>query len=225
MSSHTTSTLNAQLDALLWNPAATTAAVDAFCAFARANKLRAVSVNSSRLMAAAAHLQESDVRVVALIGFPLGTADADAKRYEAELAFDLGAQEAEVAISLGQIKDGDAKKLLRELHDLAAAADESPLGVIVEAAQLSPEELKLFGDVIQEAGITRVCTSTDFWPDAGVTAETVKALRTAIGPKTQIKAVGGIRDQLRAGELLQAGAGLIGTSSIAAVLGTATNGR
>jgi len=225
MSTQATNPLNAQLDAILWNPAATNAIVDSLCEFARASKLRAVCVNSSRVMAAAARLEESGVKTVALIGFPLGAADADAKRYEAELAFDLGAQEVEVVIGLGQIKAGDPKTLLRELRDLSAAADESLLGVIVEAAQLSPDELKLFGDVVQEASVIRVCTSTDFWPDARVAVDTLNALREVIGPKAQIKAVGGIREPLMATELLKAGASLIGTSSVTTLLGSAANGR
>jgi deoxyribose-phosphate aldolase len=171
-------------------------------------------VNSSRVVAAAARLEEAQVKTVALIGFPLGAMDADAKRYEAELAFDLGAQEVEVVVGLGQVKDGDARKILRELRDIVSAADESPVGMIIESAQLSPDELKLIGEVIPESGVQRVCTSTDFWPDARVTAERLQVLREAMGAKTQLKATGGVRDLQLARALLAAGAALIGTTSV-----------
>ena len=159
----------------------------------------------------AARLEESGVKTVALVGFPLGAMDADAKRYETELAFDLGAQEVEVVLGLGQIKDGDAKRLLRELRDFAEAADERPVGVTIELARLSPEELTTVGAVIQESGLHQICTSTDFWPDSQVTADDLNRLRQIVGEKMRIKAVGGIRDAQSAEALLNAGASLIGS--------------
>jgi len=210
--------LAAQLDAILWNPAVTAAAVDSLCAFAAAQKLRAVCVNTSRVVAVAARLEESDVKTVALVGFPLGAMDADAKRYEAELAFDLGAQEVEVVVGLGQIKDGDGKRLLRELRDLVEAADERPMGVMIELAQLSPAELTLVGEAIQDSGVSRICTSTDFWPDAQVTADDLQKLREVVGEKVQIKAVGGIRDPQLAQALLEAGAVIVGSTNVTALI-------
>jgi len=211
--------LASHLDAILWNPAATNASVESLCAFATQHKLRAVCVNSSRVVAAGARLEESDVKAVALVGFPLGTMEADAKRYEAELAFDLGAQEVEVVLGLGQIKDGDTKRILRELRDLVAVAEERPLSVTIELAKLSQDELSLVGDVIQESGVRRICTSTDFWPDSAVTVEALKQLREVVGEKVQIKAVGGIREPQLARALLESGAEAIGSVNAAALIG------
>ena len=211
--------LNSKLDAILWNPAATNAAVESLCAFAMQHKLRAVCVNSSRLAAAAARLEESDVRTVALVGFPLGAMDADAKRYETELAFDLGANEVEVVLSLGQIKDGDSKRMLRELRDLVAAAEERPLAVTIELARLTRDELGLVGEVIQESGVRRICTSTDFWPDSSVTVDALKQLREVVGEKVQLKAVGGIREPPLAHALLGSGAVLVGSANVVALIG------
>ena len=211
--------LAARLDAILWNPAATHATVDSLCVFALANKIRAVCVNTSRVVTVAARLEESDVKTVALVGFPLGAMDADARRYEMELAFDLGAQEVEVVLSLGQIKDGDSKKLLRELRDFAEAADERPVGVTVELARLTREELRLVGEVVRESGVQQVCTSTDFWPDSQVTLEGLEQLREVVGEKLQIKAVGGIREAALAQVLLEGGAAVVGSTNMAGLLG------
>ena len=210
--------LNSKLDAILWNPAATNAAVDSLCAFALEQKLRAVCVNTSRVVAASTRLEDSSVKTVALVGFPLGAMDADAKRYEAELAFDLGAHEVEVVLGLGQIKDGDTKRILRELRDLMAVAEERPLGVTIELAKLSEDELSLLGEVIQESGVKRICTSTDFWPDSSVTVEALKQLHEIVGEKTQIKAVGGIRNLQLARALVEAGAVIAGSTNAAALI-------
>jgi len=219
MTSETPDDLAARLDAILWNPAATSATVDSLCAFALAHKLRAVCVNTGRVVTVAARLEESTVKTVALVGFPLGALDADAKRYETELAFDLGAQEVEVVLGLGQIKDGDGPRLLRELRDLAEAADERPVGVTVEIARLSREELSLVGGIIQESGVQQICTSTDFWPDSQVTLADLKHLREVVGGKVQFKAVGGIRATALARALLADGAAIVGTTQVAELLG------
>jgi deoxyribose-phosphate aldolase len=206
------------LDAILWNPTATVTAVESFCSFAVQHKLRAVCVNTSRVIAVAAQLADTPVRTVGLVGFPLGEMDADAKRYEAELAFDLGAQEVELVLSLGQIKGRDTKRLLRETRDVVAAADESPVGITVELAQLNADEQSFLTELVLESGAQRIVTSTDFWPDSRVNAERIAALRESVGAKLQIKAVGGLRDCQNAHALLDAGANLIGSTAVAGLV-------
>jgi deoxyribose-phosphate aldolase len=218
MSQPPTSDLAGRLDAILWNPAATNQAVTALCAHARQHHLRAVCVLSGRVAGAVAQLEDSPVQTVALVGFPLGAMDADAKRYETELAFDLGAQEVEVVLSLGQIKDAEPARILRELRDLVAATEERPLGVSLEVARLTRDELSWIIPVIQEAGVRRMVTSTDFWPDATITPELMQTLRESDEGKLQLKAVGGIRDRAAAVALLAGGAALVGSLQAPAVL-------
>ena len=72
-----------------------------------------------------------------MVGFPFGAADADAKRYETEVAIDHGAQEIETVLNIGRLKDGDHRYVLRELRDIAEAADERPVKVILEMSLLT----------------------------------------------------------------------------------------
>jgi deoxyribose-phosphate aldolase len=200
-----------RLDAVLCKPTATASEVEAVCAEARGHGFRAVCVNSSRVERACARLEDSGVQVVALISFPLGAMDADAKRYETEVAIDHGAQEIEVVLNHGWLKDGAHKPVLRELRDVVEAADERPVCVAVETTQLTREEITMVCKLILDSGAKAVSTGTDFWPDARVSEADVKLLREILGPDFVVKAAGGIRDAQAALAVLDAGATRIGT--------------
>lgn len=208
----------AELDIALWKPAATAAEIQSLCAEARQQKLRAVCFNGSRVALAYAQLEDSGVKVVALVGFPLGAADADVKRYETEAAIDADAHEIEVVPNLGLLKDGQLKYILRELRDMVEAADERPVCVALETALLTREEILRAAELIVESGAQAISTSTDFWPDSRVSADDVKLLRDAVGLKFIVKATGGIRDAQTALALLEAGASRIGLAYPAALL-------
>ena len=199
-----------RVDAVLWKPSAIATEVTSVCAEARKYKFRAVCVNGSRIELAFAQLEDSGVQVVALIGFPLGAMDADAKRYETEVAIDHGAQEIEVVMNLGLLKDGAYKQVLRELRDVVEAADERPVCAVIEATQLTREEITLACKLILDSGAVAVSTGTDFWPDNHASEADVKLVREMAGPDFILKAAGGIRDAQTALALLDAGATRIG---------------
>lgn len=220
MKSHSPADLAARLDAAFWKPAASPRELAAFCANARAKKLRAVVVNGSRVALAAAGLEDCGVQTVALIGFPLGTSDSDVKRYEAEVAVDFGAQELELVLNLDHLKHGNHQAALRELRDVIEAADERPVCAVLETRALTRAEIAAAGAMLAEAGVQAVSTGTDFWPDTRVDANDVKALRDALDSKIAVKAVGNIRDAQAAMALIEAGAARIGTTDPAALLKT-----
>lgn len=207
-----------RLDAAFWKPAASPKEFAAFCAEARAKKLRAVSVNGSRVALAAAGLEDGPVQTVALIGFPLGTSDSDVKRYEAEVAIDFGAQELELVLNLDHLKNGNLKAALRELHDVMEAADERHVCAVLETRALTRAEIAAACAMLSDAGVQAVSTGTDFWPDTRVTLDDVKALRDALDAKIAVKAVGNIRNMQTALELIEAGAARLGTTNPAALL-------
>jgi deoxyribose-phosphate aldolase len=167
------------------------------------------------VLLAAAGLEDSSVQLIALIGFPLGAMDPDVKRYEAEVAVDLGAQELELVLNLDQLKNGLHEALLRELRDVVEAGDERPVCAVVETRALTRAEIVTVCGWISESGIKTVSTGTDFWPDTRVDADDVKAIRDALDPKIAIKAVGNIRDVKTAQALIDAGAARIGTTHLA----------
>ena len=208
--------LAARLDAAFWKPAATAKEFAAFCAGARERKLRAVAVNGARVGLAVAGLEDSTVQVVALVGFPLGTSDGDVKRYEAEVAVDFGAQEIELVLNLADLKNGNHKTVLRELCDVVEAVDERPVCAVLETRALTRAEMANACALIADSGAQAVATGTDFWPDTGVSADEVKSLREALGPKFIVKAVGNLRDPQAVLALIEAGATRLGTTNPAA---------
>src|ERR1035437_9928812 len=125
----------------LVRPDATRRDIEQLCAEARAQSAHCVCVNGSHVELACTLLADSEVKVTGLVAFPLGAADSDTKRYETEVAIDHGAQEIEMVLNIGRLKDGDHRYVLRELRDVAEAADERPVMVILETALLTPEEL------------------------------------------------------------------------------------
>ena len=205
------------IDHTLLKADATVREIATLCNEARARGFHSVCVNGSRVVQARAQLEDSDVKVSAVAGFPLGAADSDAKRYEVETAIDNGAQEIDVVLNLGRLKDGDHRYVLRELRDVVEAADERPVKVILETCLLTREEKILACHLVVEAGAQFVKTSTGF-AASSATVEDVRLLRETVGAKFGVKAAGGIRDAQTAIAMIEAGATRLGTSASVAIL-------
>ena len=205
-----------RIDHTLFAADATRRDIEKLCAEAREHVFFSVCVNGSRVELARAALDESEVQVVALVGFPLGAGDPDAKRYEVEIAVDHGAHEIDFVINIGRLKDGDGDFVLREMRDIVEAADERPVKAVLASHLLTREEKILACRLALDSGAQFVCTSTDFHaPD--VTVEEVRLLRETVGEEFGVKAAGGIRDARTALALIEAGATRIGTMTGAAL--------
>jgi len=220
MTALTAAQLARLIDFPLHRPDATAKDVEQHCAIARQHNFAAVAVNSSYVVHARHFLEESDVKVVAAIGFPLGGADGDTKRYETEVAVDNGAQEIDVVMNIGRLKDGDDKYVLRELRDVAEAADERIVKVIIETCLLTRDEKLRACQLVLDSGAHFVKTSTGY-STSGATVEDIKLLREFVGPDFGVKASGGIRDYATAIALIEAGANRLGTSSGVAIVNAA----
>ncbi len=205
------------IDHTLLKPEATQADIESLCREAHAHRFHSVCVNGSRVALACHLLEDAGVRVATVVGFPLGAMDADAKRYETEAAIDAGAQEIDVVLNLGRLKDGDHGYVLRELRDVAEAADERVVKVILETCLLTAEEKVLACRLVLDSGAHFVKTSTGF-SRAGATLEDVRLLRDTVGPTFGVKAAGGIRDTPTALAMIAAGATRLGTSSSVAIV-------
>jgi deoxyribose-phosphate aldolase len=183
-------------------------------------------VNGSWVTQARHFLDGSDVKVATVVGFPLGATDSDTKRYETEAAIDNGAQEFDVVINIGRLKDGDDEYVVRELRDVVDAADERPVKVIIETCLLTSTEKIRACRIVLDAGAQFVKTSTGF-STGGATVEDVKLLREIVGEKFGVKAAGGIRDTQTALAMIEAGADRLGTSAgvaiVQAMIGAAGN--
>lgn len=198
------------IDHCLFRPDATRQDVERLCSEARAHSFHGVCVHGSRVELAAALLENTDLKVTCLVGFPLGASESDAKRYEAEAAIDLGAQEIELVLNTGRLKEGDYRYVLRELRDVAEAAEERPVTVALEVGLLTAEEVLKACALALDSGVKLVSTGTGLGRAA--TELEVKALRAAVGPKFGVKAGGRFETAAVARALIAAGATRLGTT-------------
>jgi deoxyribose-phosphate aldolase len=209
--------LAAFIDHTLLKPDAVAKDIEKLCAEAREHRFHGVCVNSSWVEPARHFLEGTDVQVVCTVGFPLGAAASDVKRFETEAAIDDGAHEIDVVLSLGRFKDGDDKFVFRELRDVVEAADERPVKVILETCLLTNEQKIRACKLVAESGARFVKTATGFGP-GGATVEDVRLIRETVGPKFGVKAAGGIRDAKTALAMIEAGANRLGTSAGVAIV-------
>jgi deoxyribose-phosphate aldolase len=185
---------------------ATAKEVEEVCRKARAHKLHGVCVSSSRIELAVSFLEDTELKVTAFIGSPSGANDGDVKRYETEVAIDYGAQEIEVALNIGRLKDGDRRYVLRELRDIAEAADERTVKVDLHPHLLTREETLLACGLVLDSGAHFVCASSGDSPGL----DYVKLLREAVGDKFGVKAAGRLANAKSALALVEAGATRLG---------------
>jgi len=205
------------LDWVCLQPEFTRQDLSRVCAEARELGIGNVCVHSSRVAQACHLLEDSGVKVIAAIAFPLGAMDADAKRYETEVAVDHDAHFIEVVANLGRIKDGDDAYVLRELRDIVEAADERPVSIVIEAPLLSSAHIEKVCEVIVTAGAKGVVTSTGF-EGRNARIQDVQKVREAVGESFGVKAAGGIGDGASALAMIRAGATRIGTADPIGIL-------
>ena len=185
----------------LWKTNATAKDVEEICRIAREQKLYGVCVPSSRVELAVSLLEDSDIKTTALVGLS-GNEDSDVKRYETDVSVDYGAQEIEVCLNVGRLKDGDAKYVLRELRDVAEAADERIVKVEIRPPLLTREEMLLACELVLDSGAHFVSARYLALPKI----EDIKLCREAVGPKFGIKAGEEVLDTKTALALIAAGA-------------------
>jgi len=204
------------IDHTLLKADATAKDIEQLCAEARELGFYGVCVNGCRVEQARALLEDSPIKVVTVVGFPLGAMDADAKRFETEAAIDAGAQEIDIVLNIGRLKDGNHNYVLRELRDVVEAADERTVKVILETCLLTRQEKVNACQLVVDVGAQFVKTSTGF-STSGATIDDVK-LREVVGKKFGVKAAGGIRDTQTALAMIEAGADRLGTSASVAIV-------
>ena len=191
-------------------------AVKKICEEALEYDFMSVCVNGYYTAYVAELLKGSDVKVCTVVGFPLGQMSSKAKAMEAWLAVEDGAQEIDMVINVGALKDGDYDKVLKDIKEVKAACGEALLKVIIETCLLTDEEKVKACELSKEAGADFVKTSTGF-STAGATPEDVALMRKTVGEEMGVKASGGIRDKETAQRMTEAGASRLGTSATIAI--------
>lgn len=170
-----------------------------------------VCVNQYRTKMVADLLKGSDVRTCTVIGFPLGAVSSEIKAFETKQAVSDGADEIDMVMNIGAMKDKDYDYVLKDIKAVRAACIGKTLKVIIETCLLEEDEKVKACLLAKEAGADFVKTSTGFSTD-GARAEDVALMRQTIGDEIGVKASGGIRDMDTVEKMIQAGATRIGTS-------------
>ncbi|WP_243342416.1 deoxyribose-phosphate aldolase [Anaerococcus sp. AGMB09787] len=153
----------------------------------------------------------SDVRIAAVVGFPLGAMATRAKAFEAKCAIEDGASEIDMVIEIGRLKDGDYDYVRDDIKAVKDAIGDKVLKVIIETSLLSDEEKVKACELSEEAGADFVKTSTGF-STGGAKVEDVKLMKETVGDRLKVKASGGIHTREEALALIEAGADRIGAS-------------
>lgn len=182
------------------------------CEEAMAYSFCSVCVNSYYVPYVAELLHGSDVKICTVVGFPLGAMSTRAKVLEAKIAVMDGADEVDMVINIGALKDKDYDVVLEDIKAVKEACGNALLKVIIETCLLTDEEKIKACELSKEANADFVKTSTGF-STAGAKVEDVRLMRDTVGNDMGVKASGGIHDKEFANALVEAGASRLGTSA------------
>jgi len=174
-----------------------------------------VCVNPINVEYAKKQLEGSGVKIVTVVGFPLGASLSGIKAFEAKRAIEQGADEVDMVICVQALKNKDYKYVLNDIKSVKSACGQTPLKVIIETDLLEKDEIKKACQLIVEAKADFAKTSTGFVKNGvGAKVEDVEIMAQVLkGSKVKIKASGGIKDREKAEKLILAGAVRLGTSS------------
>ena len=202
------------IDHTILKPTTLTADVKALCKEANENSMAAVCVPPMFVKQAKSLLQNSNVKVATVIGFPFGYSAVESKLAEVLLAIVDGADELDMVINISALKNNDWQYLAGEINAILPIirTKKKVIKVIIETGLLSDEEIIKCCDLYGLAGVDFLKTSTGY-AESGATVHAVKLIRKHLADTVKIKASGGIRTFKFAKELIEAGADRIGCSS------------
>ncbi len=199
-------------DHTILKPDASREAVEKICKEALKHNFASVCVNQYRTKLVAQLLEGSDVKVCTVVGFPLGAVATEVKVFETKQALADGANEIDMVINVGAMKDADYDYVENDIRKVKEACGDVILKVIIETCLLTDEEKVKACQLSMKAGADFVKTSTGF-STGGATVKDVTLMRNTVGNVCQVKASGGIRDAATAKSMVEAGADRLGTSA------------
>lgn len=187
---------------------------------AKKYNFKGVCVNPVNVETAKKYLKDTDVKVVTVVGFPLGANISEVKAFEAQRAIQDGADEIDMVINVSKLKDKDYDFVKKDIEAVKKACGNTALKVILETDLLTGDEIKKACELCVEAKADFVKTSTGFVKNGvGAKVEDVKLMAETVKPYgLGVKASGGIRDKQKAVALVEAGADRLGTSSGVAIV-------
>ena len=204
--------LNKYIDHTILKATASSSDVQKLCEEAIEHEFYSVCVNGCYVADAKHLLQGTDVKVAAVVGFPLGAMTTAAKVFEAKEAIENGASEIDMVINVAKLKDGEFEYVENEIRQIKEAIGDNVLKVIIETCYLTDEEKVKACELSLVAKADFVKTSTGFG-NGGATYEDVKLMKSVVGDNAKVKASGGVRDKETAQKYVDLGAERLGTSS------------
>ena len=205
---------------------ATQSDIEKLCEEAKKYNFASVCVNPYWVPLASDLLKNSTVKVCTVIGFPLGATSSESKASETEIAILQGADEVDMVINVGAMKNNKTDIVENDILSVVNSARKTGktqnkniiVKVILETCYLTKDEIKNACICAKNAGADFVKTSTGFGT-GGTTVEDVELMKETVGSSMEVKASGGIRDYETAIKMIEAGATRLGTSSGIGIVG------
>lgn len=180
---------------------------------AKIHDFASVCVNPNWVPLCSKLLKDTNVKVCTVIGFPLGSSTTATKVYETQDAISNGAQEIDMVINIGELKNNNLDVVQKDIESVVSAAKNKALTkVIIETSLLTKEEIIAVSALVTNAKAEFIKTSTGF-STGGATVEDVLLMATNTGENVAVKASGGIRTKEDFNAMIHAGATRIGTSN------------
>ena len=206
------------IDHTMLKPDATREMLERLCNEAKEYGFYSVCINSYYVNLCKQLVSDSDVKVCCVVGFPLGASNYAVKAFEAKNAIDNGAQEIDMVINIGALKNKEYDVVLNDIKSVVnETKGKALLKVIIETCLLTDEEKIKACKLSVEAGAHFVKTSTGF-SLSGATVHDVKLMKDAVNGKCKIKASGGIRTLNDLENMISAGADRVGASSSVSIM-------
>ncbi len=205
--------LEKYFDHTLLKPDVTIDQIRKICKEAKEYGFYTVCVNSCHVSYACSQLKGTDVKVTSVVGFPLGACNSETKAFEAERAVYNGADEIDMVINIGALKDGNEAFVEKDIRRVVEACrGQAVIKVIIETCLLTREEIIKACVLAEKAGAQFVKTSTGFSGE-GALVSNVQLMKETVGDNLKVKASGGIRNLKTAMQMIEAGADRIGASA------------
>ncbi|MFP4178007.1 MAG: deoxyribose-phosphate aldolase [Acholeplasmataceae bacterium] len=204
--------LNKMIDHTKLGPTVTREDIDKLIEEAKTYGFKSVCVDPIWVPYCQEALEDTDVLVCTVIGFPHGTHTINTKIQEAEEAVQMGADELDMVINVYQLRQGNEDYVRAEIAGVLKKANGRTVKVIIETCYLTAKEITLAAKLVAEAGAQFVKTSTGFG-SGGARVEDVELMKEAVKDRALVKASGGVRTYEDAVRMVEAGASRIGTSS------------
>jgi deoxyribose-phosphate aldolase len=209
--------VNTYIDHTLLKQNATKDQILQLCAEAKQYQFASVCVNPTWVTTCKEALKGTKVKVCVVIGFPLGATTSETKAFEAHQALFNGAEEFDMVINVGALKDKNYELVEDDIAAVVNATGGLTVKVIIETCLLSDDEKVKACQLAVKAKAHFVKTSTGF-STAGATVADVKLMKEAVSGKALVKAAGGVRTMDDVKAMIEAGADRIGTSGGVALM-------